>query len=113
MAIDKKLEKIQVLGEKGKFKKLVKWSTNKAPEVRAACAMALGNIKEDEAFNGIVDLIRDPELSVRRAAVIALGNLGRKAGGEHVRSIMPLPGNEPIEAECREAIAKIIASPER
>ncbi len=113
MGNEKKIAKIQTLGEKGKVKKLVRLSTSKDPEIRAAAACALGPIHEDEAFNAIVDLVRDPELSVRRAAVIALGENGRKAGGEHVRNIMPLPGNASIEAECREAIAKIIASPER
>ena len=113
MSIEKKVSKILALGEKGKWKKLTKMSKSKLPEIRSACAEALGNIRCDESFNAVVDLVRDPDVSVRRAAVIALGNIGRKAGGEHVRNIMPLPGNESIEAECREAIAKIIASPER
>ena len=113
MGNEKKLAKIQTLGEKGKYKKLAKMSTSKDPEIRTACALALGGIKEDESFNAVVDLVRDPELSVRRAAVLALGELGRKGGGEHIRNIMPLPGNESIEKECREAITKIINSPER
>ena len=113
MAISEKtLAKIQTLGDKGKYKKLCKLATKKKAEIRAAAAAALGTQREDEAFNALVDLVRDPVLEVRKAAVIALGNFGRKAGGEHIRNIMPLPANQAIEAECREAISKIIASPE-
>ena len=113
MAISEKLlAKIQTLGDKGKYKKLCKLSTRKNPDIRAAATAALGTQREDEAFNALVDLVRDPVLEVRKAAVIALGEFGRKAGGEHIRNIMPLPANQSIEKECREAISKIIASPE-
>ena len=112
MANERLAAKIQTLGEKGKYKKLCKLATRKNPEIRALAAAALGAQKEDEAFNSLVDLVRAPEIEVRKAAVIALGEFGRKAGGEHIRNIMTLPMNEPILKECNEALAKVIASKE-
>jgi len=113
MSIESKIAKIAVYGEKKKVKKLCKLALDKEPAVRAAVATALGPIHQDEAFNTLVDLVRNGDLSVRKAAVIALGVNGRKAGGEHVRNIMTQEANASIVEECKEAIAKIIASDER
>lgn len=113
MGIEKKVAKIAVWGEKKKWKKLVKLIPHKDPAIRAAVATALGPIKCDEAYNGIVDLIRNDDINVRKAAICALGVNGRKAGAEHIRNIMTLPINESLIPLCQENIAKIIASDER
>ena len=113
MSTEKKVAKIAVLGEKKKVKKLCKLALDKEPEVRAAVAAALGPIKQDEAFNTLVDLVRNGDINVRKAAVMALGVNGRKAGAEQIRNIMTQEANASIVPLCQEAIAKIIASDER
>ncbi len=113
LSTEKKVAKIAVLGEKKKVKKLCKLALAKEPEVRAAVATALGPIKQDEAFNTLVDLVRNGDINVRKAAVMALGVNGRKAGAEHIRNIMTQEANASIVPVCQEAIAQIIASDER
>ncbi len=113
MSVDKKVEKILDLGAKKKTAKILKYVEAKEPELRAAAAKALADIRVDESYNALTDLIRDPELSVRREAVIALGIFGRKAGAEHVRSVMARPENAEFIAECQTAISQIVNSNER
>ena len=113
MSTEKKIAKIAVLGEKKKTKERCKLALDKDADVRAAVATALGPIKQDEAFNTLVDLVRNGDINVRKAAVAALGVNGRKAGAEHIRNIMTQDANASIVPLCQEAIAKIIASDER
>ena len=113
MGNERKIAKIAAWGEKKKWKKLVKFVPHKDPEIRAAVATALGPIKTDEAYNAIVDLIRNDDINVRKAAICALGVNGRKAGAEHIKNIMTLTINESLIPLCQENIAKIIASDER
>ncbi len=113
MGNEKKIAKIAVFGEKKKVKKLAKLALHKDPEIRAAVATALGPVRQDEAYNTLVDLVRNGDINVRKAAVIALGVNGRKAGAEHIRNIMTQEANASIVPICQEAIAKIIASDER
>jgi HEAT repeat protein len=109
MGNEKKLAKITAWGEKQKFAKLVKLATDKDPEIRAAVATALAPIKQDEAFNAIVDLVRNDDIKVREAAIKALAINGRKAGGEHIRNIMTQERNASLIPLCQEAIAAIVA----
>lgn len=113
MSVEKKAEKIIELGAKKKTAKVLKFVTAKEPELRAAAAKALADIRVDESYNALTDLIRDPELAVRREAVIALGIFGRKAGAEHVRSVMSRPENADLIAACQTAITQILNSSER
>jgi len=113
MSLEKKAEKIIAKGAKGKGRAILKFAQSHETELRIAAATGLAENRFDESYNALVDLVRDPELSVRRAAVIALGINGRKAGAEHVRNIMAQPENASIVEECKEAIAKILASSER
>jgi len=113
MSVEKKIEKIAVFGEKKKLNKILKYVEAKEPELRAAAAKALANIKVDESYNALTDLIRDQDVAVRRQAVISLGIFGRKAGAEHVRGVMSRPENAEFIADCQSAITAILNSNER
>ncbi|MGI6336049.1 MAG: HEAT repeat domain-containing protein [Clostridiales bacterium] len=110
MGNERKIEKINRLAEKKKTDKVIKYASSKDPELRAAAASALSGICVDESYNELVLLIRDPELSVRKAAVVALGDMGRKAGADHVRHVMTHETDPEIIKLCQTAITKIINS---
>ncbi|NLD88463.1 MAG: HEAT repeat domain-containing protein [Clostridiales bacterium] len=112
-SVERKITKIAALGTKKKTAKILKFVVAKEPELRSAAAKALANIRQDEAFNALVDLVRDDDLSVRREAIVALGIMGRKAGAEHIRSAMSRPENVKLIAECQSSISEILASEER
>lgn len=117
---EKVIAKIKSLGEKkfsGPFAKffgkkniaaLAKYCQSNDPELRAAAAMALSGISQDEAYNELVLLIRDPELSVRKAAVTALGVMGRKSGADHVRHVMRNETDPDAIKACQDALAKLL-----
>ena len=109
-SIEKKMEKIKALGTKGNWQKLVKIAGNKDASLRAAAASALANIKVDEAYNTLVNLTRDGDKSVRKAAVVALGIMGRKSGQDHVRHAMEGETDPDFIQACQTAISQIINS---
>lgn len=103
---EKNIQKIQQLGDKGKVKKLLSYAGSKDEVERAAAAQALGASKEDDAFNALVSLLRDPSEQVQIAAVRSLGQSGRSVAVEHVRHLMN-GGNPALAAACSEAIAML------
>ena len=109
-SIEKKMEKIKALGAKGNWQKLVKIAGNKDASLRSAAATALANIKVDEAYNTLVNLTRDPDLSVQKAAVVALGIMGRKSGQDHVRHVMNSATDADLIKACQTSISQIINS---
>lgn len=103
-----KTEKIAALGEKGKQSKLLGFCTNKDAEVRAAAATALGKTKGDDGYNALINLLRDPEDSVRIASAEALGVMGSKNAMEHLRYMMNHDGSsDAMKAACKASMAAL------
>ncbi len=101
-----KIEKIAALGEKGKQAKLLGFCTNKDAEVRAAAATAIGKTKGDDGYNALINLLRDPDDSVRVASAKALGAMGSKNAMEHLRYMMNHEGSsDTMKAACKESMA--------
>ena len=110
MGNEKKILKINALAEKKKTDKVLAFAKSKDPELRAAAAKALSGITADESYNELILLIRDPVLSVRKAAVMALGDMGKKSGADHVRHVMNHETDAEIIRLCQTAISKIVNS---
>ena len=109
-SIEKKMEKIKALGTKGNWQKLVRIADDKDPGLRAAAASALAGITTDESYNKLVLLTRDSDLSVQKAAVVALGIMGRKSGQDHVRHVMNSATDADLIKACQTSISQIINS---
>jgi len=105
--VEKHIAKIEALGAKKKVAALAKYCKHDDAQLRAAAATALGGIYQDESYNELVLLIRDPELSVRKAAVVALGVMGRKSGADHVRHVMSHETDAEIIKACQVSISQI------
>ena len=103
-----KIEKIAALGEKGKQAKLLGFCTNKDAEVRAAAATAIGKTKGDDGYNALINLLRDPDDSVRVASAKALGAMGSKNAMEHLRYMMNHEGSsDELKAACKASMAAL------
>ena len=114
MGVERKLAKIQALGEKKNWEKIVKkFADAKNPDLRVAAAKALSGIQVDEAYNKLVLLIRDSDINVKKAAITALGDMGRKAGADHCRHVMNHTDDADLISICQTAIAKIVNSDNR
>lgn len=115
MGIERKLAKIEALGEKKDWKKLVKkFGDAKDAALRIACADALAKIPVDEAYNKLTtDLMHDSDINVVKAAIRALGDMGRKSGAEHVRHTMEHATDAELIQECQVALSKIANSDSR
>jgi hypothetical protein len=65
--------------ERARFtKKILPTLEDKDPAIREQAATTAGELKSKAALNALRDLLRDPELGVRKAALLALGRLGEK-----------------------------------
>lgn len=104
---DKNLSKIQQLGEKGKIKKLLSYAGSKDADERAAAATALGKNQNDDSYNALVSMLRDPDPSVQIASVRALGELGRPTGQEHIRHVLANTQDPALIAACTESMGRL------
>ena len=106
MAADK-MEKIIKLGQQGNVKKLSKYVQSASAEERAAAATALGHSKGDEAYNALISLLRDPDITVRSSAVQALVQAGRKEAVEHIRHTANSATDAGFKEVCQKAMAAL------
>lgn len=104
MSSEAKIAKIEEYGVKKKYAKVVGFLKHKEPELRAAAADALKNFPTDECYNELIILLRDPDLSVQKAAVSSLQAIGRKEAVEHLRHEMNTAKDESLKAACQQAI---------
>lgn len=71
---------------------------NSAPAVRAEAARACGELEDRAALPHLINLLSDEELSVRLAAIFALGLLGGQEAEEALQFIAE--SEDPTEAEA-------------
>lgn len=79
--------KIDKLASKGKLDALLKFSSDKDPEVRVLVAIALGKIPTYESGMALIPFLRDPEPAVRAAAATSAADIGAKHCEEYVKKI--------------------------
>lgn len=108
MSDQKKIEKINHYAQKGNFKKLSRFCSSEDSELRCACAVALGNIKTDEARNTLISMINDPDLSTKKAVITALGKIGDKGVTEYIRHAMEHSSDDSFVNLCRETIHQLV-----
>ena len=72
---------------------------NPSSAMRAAAAVACGELEAKAAVSDLLDLLEDPELPVRLAAIFALGRIG---GKEARRALEGIAASDEDEAEAAE-----------
>jgi len=107
MLFGDKFSKIENWGKKSKVEKLKKFADNRDPKIRQAVARALGDSKGDEAFNLLVLLLRDPDATVRQAAVESFGYLGEKRAIEHLRHLIGRESDDAVKKAIEQTIKKL------
>lgn len=110
MSENRKIDKIQKLGEKGNTRKIIPYTQSSSAQERAAAAVALGNAKDDDAYNALIAMLRDSDVNVRISTVTALGQAGRKDTAEHIRHVSNSEGNEALREACLKAVAALLAA---
>ena len=113
MENEKTIEKIQKLEQKGKVKKILPYAESKKTGIREAAALALGCAYDDDAFNKLKTMLRDPEPSVCICAAGGLKKLGNESAIDHLRYASKNTTDENIKAACNEAAGAIVNSLKR
>ena len=101
--------KIESYAEHHNLKKLLPLVTDKDATVRAEVAAALGNFQEDDAYNQLIALLRDPQIPVQLAAVKALEQQCFASAADHISHVMNTTSNEELKQACAHAHAAIVA----
>lgn len=101
--------KIESYAEHHNLKKLLPLVSDKDAAVRAQAAAALGKFQEDDAYNQLIGLLRDPDVQVQIAAVKALEKQCYPQAADHIGHLMNTTGNEELKKICANAHAAIIA----
>ena len=100
-------DKIMQLAEKGKMKKVLSYANSKDAQERGAAARALGKFPGDDAFNKLVFLLEDPDMSVRIAATEGLGAIGMEKGKEFLRHAISKSDNAQFTEAAKHAMGQI------
>ena len=100
-------EKIKKLGEKGKVRAILKYVNSKDSDERAAAAAALGHSTDDDAYNALTTLLRDPEIPVRINAAYALKAMGRSSAVSYLRSAAQNTSDAALIAACNDAATAV------
>jgi HEAT repeat protein len=101
------LEKILKFAQSGKGVKALPFASSKKADERAAAATALGFTTDDDSYNTLVNLLRDPDSTVCINAAGALDKLGRKPAAEHLRHTANHTSDEAVKAACNAAAASL------
>ena len=101
------IEKIKELGNKGKTKKILPYTSSKNPEERAAAAEALGNTSTDETLHTLINMLHDSDVSVGINAATALGKVGFPAAIEHLRHAANNSADDKFKSACTASAASL------
>lgn len=97
------LQKIEKWAKKQKISKLHKALAEKDPQIRIAVVEALGTIEHDDARNNIINALRDPEATVRSAAVASLAKNGNERVLEFIRKVSVDDSDQIVRTKATEA----------
>ena len=102
------IDKIEKIAEKGNASKLVRYTNSRDAAERLAAVTGMGKCKiTEEAYNALIDTLRDPEVSVRVGAVQALQAQNQKNALEHIRHAFNDQSDPKLIAACKEAAAAL------
>jgi len=85
--IDAIQAKIEKLASKGKLDAVIKFASDKDPDIRALAAAGMGKIPTYQSGMALIPLLRDPEPQVRAAAATSAADIGAKHCEEYVKKI--------------------------
>ena len=99
-----KVGKIEGLANKGKASKLVKYAFSKDVSERIAAVTGMGKctITED-AYNALLDALRDTDIDVRIGAVKSLQAQNQRNAVEHIRHAYNDQSDPRLIAACKDA----------
>lgn len=105
-----KKEKIAKWAAQGKqTEQLCEFCFDLDPEIRALAATAVGNTKGDRGYNCLINLLRDDDPDVQKAAAKALDMMGSKNAIEHLRYAANHTEDAEFKSLCLNAVANLVA----
>lgn len=102
-----KINKIKKLSEHKNFEGILPFCENESAEVRIAAAEGLAEIGTDECNNALIGMLRDHDMSVKIAAVNALGKVKEFRSSTFITHEMEQSKDETFIAACKKALGAI------
>lgn len=103
-AVDAIAKQAQAHDDAKSFRILTELLSDSAPEVRAKVALSLGQLKRETAYQPLVACLKDGDITVRKAAVEALGQLGNV---DAIAALEPLERD--VDLDIQAIVQRVIA----
>lgn len=107
MFTNMKISKIKKLAEHKHYEGILPYCENEDPQVRVAAAEGLAEIGTDESNNALIGMLRDHDITVKTAAVKALGKIKENHSYAFISHEMEQSKDETFIASCRQALSAI------
>lgn len=102
------VQKVEKWAQKKKITKIInKGLSNTNIEVRIAAIKALGNSGDENAMHQLIALLKDPDATIRTAAVEALGVMGNGRSLEFVKQMLNSENDEKVLEKVKWTINEI------
>ena len=98
------LKKIEKLAQKQNAEKLIEFVHDKHPQTRLAAIDALGQCKDEAAYNALIALVHDPDAGVRAHTILALKVMGDPKARVHIEHQKTLEKDADVLAAIHEAL---------
>lgn len=102
-----KLNKIKKLSEHKNYEGILPYCEDEESEIRIAAAQGLADIGNDEANNALIGMLRDHDLSVKIAAVNALGKVKEFRSSTFISHEMEQSKDAAFIEACKKALGAI------
>jgi len=103
---EKKIEKWKI---KNNAKKIADAMNHKNKDIRLAAIKAGAELKDDNVYNTLIVLLKDPDPEIRACSAESLGKMGRPSAQEHLKLISETDSDNNVRNKALEAMRNIIA----
>ena len=107
MFTNMKINKIKKCVQHKNYEGILPYCEAEEPEIRIAAAEGLAEIGNDEANNALSGMLRDHDMSVKIAAVNALGKVKEFRSSTFISHEMEHSKDEAFVAACKRALGAI------
>jgi HEAT repeat protein len=85
---------------------------DQAPDVRAAVAASLGDLRDRRAVDPLIQALKDEYKMVKLAAALALADIGDKRAVPALNEAVSSERDEESRAQMKEALTRLMATPD-
>jgi HEAT repeat protein len=84
-----------------------------SPDIRAAAAAALGDLRDKHAVEVLINLLKDESTTVKLSSALALADIGDKRAVAPLTEAVANEKDEETRSQMKEALHRLMAAPDQ